>query len=201
MVKIKAKVKGGNREIFKFSVSKLGVLFAGSKHGSVPEETCNRLIKELGDRGFGFWVGCSSGVSSCFRKALINSEYIDKSFVGCAFISRAKTISKTGLFASVVSPKNLTGKSAVIRRTLWLIKRASLVVLFPDNPNTGKWDKESKIIFNSSLYQLKPVFVVSSHPVGETSYYRVIPSILHEVEGYWAVPEPIEEGGFCDDEF
>ena len=201
MVKIKAKVKGGNREVFKFSVSKLGVLFAGSKNGFVPEETCNRLIKELGDRGFGFWVGCSSGVSSCFRKALIKSQYIEKAFVGCAFISRARTISKTGLFASVVSPKNLSGKSAVIRRTLWLIKRASLVVLFPDNPNTGKWDKESKVIFNSALFQLKPVFVVTKNPVKPSSYYRVISSILHGVEGYWAVPEPMEEGGFCDDEF
>jgi len=186
MVKIKAEVIGaigGNREIFKFSISKLGVLFAGSKNAYLPEETCKRLIKELGDRGFGFWVGCNAGVDSCFRKALIKSKYIEKTFVGCAVISRAKAISKTGLFASVVSPKNLTGKKAVIRRALWLIKRASMIVLFPDNPNTGKWDKESKIIFNSTIYQLKPVFVVTNNPVKPSSYYRVIPSILHGVEG------------------
>ena len=29
----------------------------------------------------------------------------------------------------------------------------------------------------------------------------VVPLPKNGVEGYWTVPEPIEEGGFCDDEF
>ena len=55
---------------FRFSVERLGVLFAGSRHGEVPQEVCQALIGGLARDGFSFWVGCASGVNRCFRKAL-----------------------------------------------------------------------------------------------------------------------------------
>ena len=199
MVSFIVPVGGGGPE-FRFSVDELGVLFAGSRHGEVPQAVCRPLIGGLARDGFSFWVGCASGVDRSFRKALSTSEYADRVFVGCAFGRRVRSLSNYGLFASVVVPKGLSPKAALRRRTLWLVKRSCLVVLFPEDPTTGEWGKGSKLVYRSALDQLKPVFVICpSFPKG-SDHYRVIGSCLYGVQGYWVVPHPITEGGPCDEE-
>jgi hypothetical protein len=115
-------VKGG-RPSFEFSVQQTGVLFAGSRHGQVPPSGCQALIHGLAGDGFSFWVGCATGVDRWFRKALSESAYTDRTFVGCAFRGRVKALSNYGLSASVVVPEGLSAKAALRRRTLYLVKR------------------------------------------------------------------------------
>jgi hypothetical protein len=88
---------GGGGPGFRFSVQELGVLFAGSRHGEVPPRVCGALIGGLARDGFSFWVGCASGVDRSFRKALSTSEYADRTFVGCAFRCRERSLSNYGL--------------------------------------------------------------------------------------------------------
>jgi hypothetical protein len=104
MVSFSVPVAGGGPE-FRFSVQELGVLFAGSRHGGVPPAVCRDLIQGLAADGFCFWVGCAAGVDRCFRKALSESTYTDRVFVGCAFRSRVRALSNYGLFGSVVVPE------------------------------------------------------------------------------------------------
>ncbi len=191
---------GGGGPGFRFSVQELGVLFAGSRYGEVPQRVCQALIGGLARDGFSFWVGCASGVDRWFRKALSASEYADRVFVGCAFRRRVRSLSNYGLFASVVVPKGLSPKAALRRRTLWLVKRSCLIVLFPEDPTTGEWGRGSKLVYHSALDQLKPVFVICSSAPKSSDHYRVIGSCLYGVQGYWVVPHPITEGGPCDAE-
>ena len=82
-----------------------------------------------------------------------------------------------------------------------MVKRSALVVLFPESPFDGIWGSGSHLVFRSSMYHLKPVFVVSRKAPKESVHYRMAESDLFgAVRGYWVVPHPIEEGGTCDDE-
>ncbi len=200
MVTFSVPVAGGGSQ-FRFSVEELGVLFAGSRNRQVPQPVCQALIQGLARQGFSFWVGCASGVDRSFRKALSESEYAGRVFVGCAFRRRARALSTYGLFASVVVPEGLSPKAALRRRTLWLVKRSCLVVLFPDDPTTGQWGKGSRLVFRTGLDRLKPLFVVSSRRPQASDHYRVIPSCLYGVQGFWVVPHPTSEGGPCDEVF
>ena len=92
MVSFSVPVAGGGPE-FRFSVQELGVLFAGSRHGGVPQAVCQDLIPGLAAGGLSFWVGCATGVDRCFRKALSESAYTDRVFVGCAIRSRERDLS------------------------------------------------------------------------------------------------------------
>ena len=200
MVSFSVPVKGVGSE-FRFSVQGLGVFFAGSRHQEVRQEVCRSLIGGLAGDGFSFWVGCASGVDRCFRRALAESEYAERVFVGCAFSNRVKDLSNYGLFASVVVPERLSPKAALRRRTLWLVKRACLVCLFPDDPTTGQWGRGSQLVFRAALDQLKPVFVVCSGSPIHSDHYRVIGSCLYGVSGFWVVPHPTTDGGPCDEEY
>ena len=44
-----------------------------------------------------------------------------------------------GLFASAVVPEGILPRAALAPRTLWLVKRSSLVVLFPERPADRQW--------------------------------------------------------------
>ena len=200
MVSFSVPVKDGEQE-FRFSVQELGVLFAGSRHQEVPQEVCQALIQGLAGDGFSFWVGCASGVDRCFREALSESSYTDRVFVGCAFRRRVKALSNYGLSASVVVPVGLSPKAALRRRTLYLVKRSCMVVLFPDDPTTGDWGRGSRLVYRAALDQLKPVFVVCLRKPIHSDHYRVIGSCLYGVEGFWVVPHPTTDGGPCDEEY
>ena len=200
MVSFSVPVKhGGSR--FRFSVQKLGVLFAGSRHQEVPQYICKSLIHGLAGDGFSFWVGCANGVDRSFRKSLSESAFTDRVFVGCAFKGRVKALSNYGLSASVVVPQGLSPKAALRRRTLYLVKRCCMVVLFPDNPFTCQWGRGSFLVFRAALDQLKPVFVICSSSPKNSDHYRVISSCLYGAQGFWVVPHPISDGGLCDEEF
>ncbi len=65
MVSFSVPVAGGGSR-FRFSVQELGVLFAGSRHGGVPQAECQALIQGLAADGFSFgwtvqrgWTGAS----------------------------------------------------------------------------------------------------------------------------------------------
>jgi hypothetical protein len=185
----------------RFSVPEAGVLLAGSRNREIAQVICRTLIQGLAEAGFGFLVGCAPGVDRSFRKALSVSPYTDRALVGCAFASRLHSVSSYGLSACLVVPERLSPKAALRRRTLWLVKRACLVILFPEDPTTGQWGRGSQLAYRAALDQLKPVFVACSEKPGNSEHYRVARSCLYGLQGYWVVPHPISEGGTCDDEF
>ena len=126
-------------EEFRFCLTPGAVLAAGSRHGRVPEGVCSHLVESFCSQGVGFLVGCAPGVDNSFRLALSRSRYVDFAFVACAFPNRAKK--SYGLFASVVVPPGLSPAASLARRTLWMVKRCSMLLLFPDNPHTGTWGR------------------------------------------------------------
>ena len=187
---------------FSFSVSDGAVLFAGSRYRCIPQKTCKELVHQFAACGFSFLVGCAEGVDRSFRKVLACTPYKDRCFVACAFAHRVKYSYSYGLYASVVVPRNLPPKAALHRRTIWMMKRCCMTVLFPENPRDNSWGNGSKLVFRASMYHLKPVFVVCSTPPKNSIHYRVVSSNLFGVvEGYWVVPHPISDGGTCDEEY
>jgi len=159
------------------------------------------LVHALAKQGFSFLVGCADGVDRSFRRAISTSKYHNRCFVACAFDYRLKHSYTYGLFASVVVPKNIRPKAALHRRTVWMVRRCSMVVLFPENPKDSSWGAGSRLVFKAALYNLKPLFVVCSSPPPTSIHYRVLRSNLFGVvDGWWVVPHPVKEGGLCDDE-
>ena len=76
-----------------------------------------------------------------------------------------------------------------LRGTLWLVKRNSLVVLFPERPADRQWGPGSRLAYRSALYHLKPTFVVASQPPAAPAFCRVAAADLFAtVDGYWVVP-------------
>ena len=61
--------------------------------------------------------------------------HADEVFVGCAFGKRARRCRAERLFASAAVHEGIPPQAALARRTLWLVKRSSLVVLFPERPS------------------------------------------------------------------
>ena len=180
-----------------FSVSGRMALVAGSRRLEVERSTCRDLLEGFHHAGFHFFVGCARGVDESFRRALAESPFAADGFVACAFPSRARKERARGLFAQVVVPRGLHPKAALRRRTLWMVRRSGLAVLFPQSPFDGEWGPGSRLVFRSCLYHLRPVFVVSSKRPERSVHYRSAESELFGVvRGWWVVPE----GGPCDDE-
>ena len=201
MVTFRVNGRTCGREGLEFSVSGRMVLVAGSRHLEVGAETCGDLLQGFHRLGLHFFVGCARGVDRSFRKALSESSFSEEGFVACAFSSRSHRAQGRGLCAQVVVPEGLHPKAALRRRTLWMVKRSGLVVLFPESPFDGVWGPGSHLVFRASMYHLKPVFIVSSKAPKESVHYLVAESDLFGVvQGFWVVPHPIEEGGPCDDE-
>ena len=191
----------GSREWIEFSVADRMFRMAGSRHLNVAERTCRDVLEGFHNLGFHFFVGCARGVDESFRKALSDSPFQKDGYVACAFNRRAHQARYMGLRAFKVVPEGLHPKAALRRRTLWMVKRCSLVVLFPESPYDGKWGLGSHLVFRASMYHLKPVFVVTRQTPKGSVHYRVAESDLFAVlRGYWIVPHTLEEGGLCDDE-
>jgi len=186
--------------VLRFSVPEAGVLVAGSRGRQVPQAVCRLLVQGLGRQGFAFLVGCAPGVDRSFRQALSGSRYAVRTLVACAFRSRVRALSGSGLGTCWVVPPGLSPKAALRRRTLWLVKRCCLAVLFPEDPCTGEWGPGSRLVYRSCLDQLKPLFVVCSTAPRQSEHVRVASSTLYGVRGFWVVPHPIADGGPCDDE-
>ena len=184
-----------------FSVPDGAVLFAGSRGGVVPAPAASLLVAGLSRLGFSFLVGCAPGVDERFRYTLSLSGVTDEhTFVACAFEKRAAEIGRTGLFASLVVPEGVSPRAALRRRTLWLVKRADLLVLFPDDPETGYWGRGSALAFRAALDQLKPAFVVTTRPPALSLSYHLLPDrFFGFLDGWWVVPHPVAQGT-CDEE-
>jgi len=202
MVKFSVPVKTKEKQrLFSFSVKENAVLFAGSRNALVSQTIASGLVSSFDRLGFSFFVGCAKGIDQCFRKALSGAAYAEKTFIACAYTRRIQRNLDMGLFASCVVPYGVSPKAALVRRTLWMVKRSSLVVLFPDNPETESWGKGSSIVFNSTIIQLKPLFVVTKYKPQPKDIYKVLPACFQGlVNGYWVIPHPIDKGGTCDDE-
>ena len=185
-----------------FSVATRSVAFAGSRHGTVQPTVARSLVHVFGSLGFGFLTGCASGVDASFRSVLAASPFGGKSFVACAFDSRAKRFELANMAAGRVVPDGLSPAAALHRRTVWIVRRCSLLVLAPDDPATGQWGHGSALAYRTALYNLKPVFVISSQRPKRRLGYLIAPATLFGiVDGYWVIPHPTREGGSCEDEW
>ena len=121
--------------------------------------------------------------------------------IGCAFGMRARRCRAEGLFASAVVPEGIPPRAALARRTLWLVKRSSLVVLFRERPADRQWGPGSRLAYRSALFHLKPIFVVASQPPVAPAFCQVAAADLFAtVGGYWVVPHTFRDG-LCDDEY
>lgn len=175
--------------------------FAGSHRGSVSPFTADRLVGSLSSLGFSFLVGCAPGIDSCFRDALARHGSAN-AIVACAFKSRQRRFRSSGVCALTVAPEGLSPAAALHRRTVWLVRRASLLVLFPNDLLSGTWGKGSTLAFTTALLNLKPVFVATDQPPDPIpSYLIAAGSLCDLVSGYWVLPYPEDEGGVCNDEW
>ena len=200
-ITLTAEREGAQHSPLEFRIPARAALLAGSRNGFIDPQEAQRITAALASAGFSFLVGCATGVDACFRLTLAEREaWSESTFVACAFENRLRSSESRGLFASVVVPDGLSPAAALRRRTLWMVKRASLLVLFPDDPLTGRWGRGSTLAFRAATEQLKPVFVVSSTAPPRSPIYRVAAARLFDVaSGYWAVPHPVA-AGTCDEE-
>jgi len=183
---------GDSKKFFNFKVEPVSVMFAGSRHGFVPDTTASLLVSAFGRLGFSFITGCASGVDESFRKALAVSGYRDKSIVACAFRERAERLKN--ILPLYVVPDGLLPRVALAKRTLWMCSRCSLLVLFPSDPI----GRGSALAFKSAIYNSKPVFVVTKTKPKESDLYSVHPSSLFGVvSGFWCVPPVYQKTGLC----
>ena len=200
-ITLAGELEGTRQEPLLFRIPARSVLLAGSRNGAIDPQEAECIAGALGSAVFSFPVGCATGVDACFRLTLAERpEWSESTFVACAFADRARVNRSRGLFASVVVPETLSPAAALRRRTLWMVKRAALLVLFPDDPLSGRWGTGSTLAFRAATEQLKPVFVVSRKRPPVALHYRVIASRLFDAgDGYWAVPHPVA-AGTCDEE-
>lgn len=166
------------------------VAFAGSRNGAVRSETAAALVEGFHHLGFGFLTGCASGIDRCFRSAFLsNPAFAERAIIACAFPDRARRFSLGNVFASTVVPSGLSSAAALHRRTLWLVRHCSLLILFPDNPVSGRWGRGSRLAFDTARLNLKPVFLITSNPPEPAATETVCPSNLFGlIDGYWVVP-------------
>ncbi len=76
-----------------------------------------------------------------------------------------------------------------------MVRRASVLVLFPIDPHTGGWGKGSTLAFNTALYNLKPIFVAADEWPDPISSFLVVAASLCDVfPGYWVLPYPEHQG-------
>ena len=202
MVTFHVPTQTGAEDRLVFKVPERAVLLAGSRHGVVASQTAARLVAHLCKAGFGLLIGCAPGIDALFRNAVSrNEDARETSFIACAFAGRVRQSEAAGLTAGVVVPDGLSAAASLRRRTLWMVKRSVLLILFPDDPATGRWGKGSRLAFDAALFQLKPVFVVTKKRPADSPHHRIIADSFYGItDGYWAVPHPTELGT-CDEEW
>ena len=181
-----------------FRVRPQAVAFVGSRNGAVHRDTAAALVEGFHRLGFGFLTGCASGIDRCFRSAFAaNPAVAERAIVACAFPDRENRFAVGEVFATAVVPSGLTPAAALHRRTVWIVRKASLLVLLPDDPRTGRWGRGSRLAFNVARHNLKPVFLVTEQPpkrsVGEVVCRS---NLFGVVDGYWVVPK----GGIDEEE-
>ena len=186
---------------FRFAVTGCTALLAGGRSYEVGERTCRDILGGLARLGLGYYIGCGAGVDAGFRRALSHSPWRKDAWVACASRRRAWAARGLGLDAYVVVPRGLSPEVARYRRTLWMVRRCALAILFPDCRQDGTWGAGSRLVFRSALANLKPVFVVTERQPVVPAAYHVLPADLFTaVRGFWVVADPYGDGGTCDDD-
>ena len=181
----------------RFPVRPQVVAFAGSRRGSLPESVTSSLVHAFYALDLTFLTGCATGIDGCFRQVFSHHPFGQHSMVACAFESRARRFGGEDLGAFAVVPDDLSPAAALHRRTVWMVRRCGLLVLFPSDPVTGLWGKGSTLAFRTAVYNLKPVFSASPTAPPPSPLYRIYPaSLFGIVSGFWVVPE----GGPYDEE-
>jgi len=192
--------EGGCGE-FRFAVAGSTAMLAGSRSLKIDEQTCREILGGLARLGLGFYVGCGPGVDESFRRALSHSPWRRDAWVACASRRRAWAARSLGLDAFVVVPRGLSLKIARYRRTLWMVRRCALAILFPDCRPDGAWGSLSRLVFRTALANLKPLFVVGERcPAVPAAYHVLSAELFAAVRGYWVVADPYYgDGETCDD--
>ena len=185
-----------------FNVAARSVLLAGSRCGQVEPSTCQALIEQFRRHGFGFFVAARPGwMPPSARRWLTQNAAPTRCSSAARSASAHGAAGPRDCSPRRWCPRAPPPKAALARRTLWLVKRSSLVVLFPERPADRQWGPGSRHVFRSSLYHLKPLFVVASRPPVAPAFCQVVASDLFAtVDGYWVVPHTFRDG-FCDDEY
>jgi hypothetical protein len=124
-----------------FSVTRVSVLFAGSRGASPSRYTYDLLVKRFARLGLGFLVGYVDGVNRKFHQAAASSRFRHRCFVACAFASRKNPLHSFYLFAAMAVTPGLHPKMAQRRRTLWMVERCSMAVLLPELPGDYTWGR------------------------------------------------------------
>ncbi|RKX79607.1 MAG: hypothetical protein DRP87_02510 [Spirochaetes bacterium] len=76
-----------------------------------------------------------------------------------------------------------------------MVKRSCMVLLFPEDPKTGRLGEGFALAFRTAIYHIKPVFVVLSWQPKESIHYLVLPANLFKiVDGFWVAPHPYGDG-------
>ena len=185
----------------RFQVRPPAVAFAGSRRGSLPVGVSASLVHAFHALDYSLLTGCAAGIDACFRKAMACKPFESHSMVACAFEHRARRIDAQGLLGIPVVPVGLSPAAAIHRRTVWMVRRAGLLVLFPADPVFGHWGKGSTLAFQTAVYNLKPVFVSAPAAPKPSPLYCIFPSsLLGIVPGFWVIPHQIYKGGPCDEE-
>jgi len=186
---------------FRFAVCGNTAMVTGSRSYEIGEQTCRDILGGLARLGLGFYVGCGAGVEESFRHALSRSPWRKDAWIACASRRRARAARSLGLDAFVVVPRGLRPEIARYRRTLWMVRRCVLAVLFPDCRQDGQWGAVSRLVFRTALANLKPLFVVADRCPAVPAAYHILPAELFAtVRGYWVVADPYYgDGDTCDD--
>jgi hypothetical protein len=172
------------------------VLLAGSRSRGLPEALCRGIVRRLAVEGFGYLVGCAPGVDRSFRLALAREGLARSSVVACA--SRERLSRSCGLPVAMVAPEWLSMAAALHWRTVWMVTRCRMVVLFPEGQD-GSWGPGSRLVLRTALEQGKPVFVASATEPRAPASAVVRPGSMYGlVSGWWVVPRAIHAAALCD---
>ena len=113
------------------------------------------------------------------------------------FHTMGKTIFRTmGKFTchlqpvKLVVPDTVHPRSAPRVRTLYMVDRCNMALVFADDPKTDLWGKGSTVAINNCIKQGKPVFVITKHRPDKINNYHVLPTCLFGVvKGYFIIPK------------
>ena len=184
-----------------FQVRPPVVAFAGSRRGSLTRSVSSSIVHALHALDLSLLTGCASGIDECFRRAMAHKPFEQHAMVACAFESGARKADAEGLLGIPVVPVGLSPAAALHRRTVWMVRRCGLLVLFPADPVFGHWGRGSTLAFRTAVYNLKPVFVSAPSAPKPSSLHNIYPaSLFGIVPGFWIVPHQIYKGGPCDEE-
>ncbi len=181
---------GLDRELYHFSTQGNTILIAGSRHLKLEETLCYDLLSALSGLGAHFITGCAKGVDRSIREALIDLNFLDRSFVGCAFNGAVEMMD---LPAKKVVASGLKPAAALAARTRYLVNEASLVILFPSFPS----GPGSALAFKTSVQKNRPLFLVQENqPPTSPDYHACRSSLFGLITGWWVLPCFFPSRGF-----